>query len=111
MAMDRSKTPLDGLRERLDELRLTGVMTGDHDAKLVADNMVCSGAVGALEAFIWETVDQQVCLSIPDYVEVALNLAKDRRSPEVSKSPLAFIARLAAASTEALDARRKPSGT
>lgn len=60
VAMDLSQTPLDRLRERLDELRLTGAMTGDLRAKVVVDNMAYSGAVGALEAFLWETVDQQV---------------------------------------------------
>jgi hypothetical protein len=60
VAMDQSQKPLDRLRERLDELRLTGSMTGDRRAHLVIDKLAFSGAIGAFEAFLWETVDQQV---------------------------------------------------
>ena len=55
-----SNEPLDKLKERLQHARRVLTLEGDEVAKSLAKKLVFGGAVGALEAFLWETVDYWV---------------------------------------------------
>lgn len=52
--------PLRHLHERLDQAQSVLSLEGSEAAKLLAQKLVFSAAIGALEAFLWETVDYWV---------------------------------------------------
>lgn len=52
--------PLNRLRERLQHVQQVLTLEGDANAKTLAEKLVFGGAVAALEAFLWETVDYWV---------------------------------------------------
>lgn len=55
-----AEAPLLRLRDRLDGGMAVLRLTGDPQAKQLAQQLVFSAAIGALESFLWETVDYWV---------------------------------------------------